>query len=97
MVVTKIRRRSSPRLDHLHIVRRRNLLAKMEELKALGLYESKDAFARAIEQSPSLLHKVVRLKNPCNIGERLARDIESRLQLPDRWLDRDWTKGGVLA
>jgi hypothetical protein len=97
MVVTKPRRRSSPRLDALHIVRRNNLRAKMKELKELGLYESKDAFSRAIEQSPSLLHKITREKEPCNIGERLARDIEARLRLPDRWLDRDWTAGGALV
>lgn len=63
---------------------------RREALKRLidERFEGKQAeFARAINRSPSLVWQC--LSGHRNIGEKLAREIESKLRLKQGWLDSD--------
>jgi len=63
---------------------------RREALKRLidERFEGKQAdFARAINRSPSLVWQC--LSGHRNIGEKLAREIESKLRLKKGWLDTD--------
>lgn len=65
---------------------------RREALKRLidERFEGKQAeFARAINRSPSLVWQC--LSGHRNIGEKLAREIESKLRLKQGWLDSDST------
>lgn len=67
-------------------VRRVNLRSLIEEK-----YEgNRAAFCRATGKNPNLINLLLTNNKDYhrNIGEKLARDIERRMSLPDGWLDR---------
>lgn len=67
-------------------VRRSNLTALIEE----RFEGNRAAFSRAVGKNPNLVNLILS-KNPeyqRNIGEKLARDVEKQLSLPNGWLDQ---------
>jgi hypothetical protein len=66
-------------------VRRSNLLAYINE-KFDG---NRSAFARAADKNVNLINLVLSNNEEFrrNIGEKLARDLEQRLSLPEGWMD----------
>lgn len=68
-------------------VRRENFKALVKKLR------STTAMANKLDSTPGYISQLISPKNPRNIGENVARKIETAMKLPRGWMDAEHAKG----